>query len=204
MVNTQPKKEIKCRPKTVQTPPEAAKLMDRKSNFSTAAGGGKSTNRPMRVQLPPNYNTAKLLYKASKSRAAARDGKGADGEQIASISLKPSNRDDAATPSMSELISMPPPTVESGLQALRLLRPIDNKTYEFGLANGIQLHLIESVKLCGLKKAREKSITDMIATLCNHLTSREDEISRWIEFADRVALKAGKNRCVNAGVPDRL
>jgi len=46
---------------------------------------------------------------------------------------------------------MPPPTVESGLQALGLLRPIDNKTYDFSLADGIKLHLIESAKLCGLK-----------------------------------------------------
>jgi hypothetical protein len=46
--------------------------------------------------------------------------------------------------------------------------------------------------LCGLKKAREKSITDMITTLCNHLSSREDEISRWIEFADKIALKAAE------------
>jgi len=57
---------------------------------------------------------------------------------------------------------------------------------------GIRLHLVESVKLCGLKKAREKSILDMIITLCNHLTSREDEINRWIEFADRVALSAAE------------
>jgi hypothetical protein len=57
---------------------------------------------------------------------------------------------------------------------------------------GIRLHLVESVKLCGLKKAREKSIMDMIATLCNHLASREEEIDRWIEFGDRVALSAAE------------
>jgi hypothetical protein len=57
---------------------------------------------------------------------------------------------------------------------------------------GIRLHLVESVKLCGLKKAREKSILGMIITLCNHMTSREDEINRWIEFADRVALSAAE------------
>ena len=43
-------------------------------------------------------------------------------------------------------------TAESGLQQLGLLRPIDNKSYEFGMATGIQLHLIESVKLSGLKQ----------------------------------------------------
>ena len=54
------------------------------------------------------------------------------------------------------------------------------------------MHLIESVKLCGIKKAREKPIMDMITTLCNHLTSREDEINIWIEFADKVALSAAE------------
>jgi hypothetical protein len=44
------------------------------------------------------------------------------------------------------------PTTESGLQQLGLLRPIDNKSYEFGMAASIQLHLIESVKLSGLKQ----------------------------------------------------
>ena len=44
------------------------------------------------------------------------------------------------------------PTAESGLQQLGLLRPIDNKSYEFGMAASIQLHLIESVKLSGLKQ----------------------------------------------------
>ena len=81
-------------------------------------------------------------------------------------------------------------TTESGLKALNLIRPIDNKTFEFGLAAGIQVHLIESVKLCGLKKGRETSIINMITTLCNHLTNREAEINNWIEFADKVALSA--------------
>ena len=73
---------------------------------------------------------------------------------------------------------------------MNLIRPIDTKTFEFGLAAGIQVHLIESVKLCGLKKGRETSIINMITTLCNHLTNREAEINNWIEFADKVALSA--------------
>ena len=35
-------------------------------------------------------------------------------------------------------------------------------------------------------------IIHQITTLCNHLSSREDEISRWIEFADKIALKAAE------------
>jgi hypothetical protein len=54
------------------------------------------------------------------------------------------------------------------------------------------MHLVESVKLCGMKKAREKSILDMITTLCNHLTSRDDEINRWIDFADKIAVSAAE------------
>ncbi|KAL3793177.1 hypothetical protein ACHAW5_001405 [Stephanodiscus triporus] len=192
---------------------------------ATTEGGGTASIPPKpktTVQLPPNYNTAKLMYRASKSRAVATEGtttesgvterisskpnivpsvsdrstaRASTPRRLASISLKANTRDVSKIPATSERsveLASAPPTVESGLKALGLLRPIDNKTYEFGLANGIRLHLVESVKLCGLKKAREKSIMDMISTLCNHLTSKEEEISRWIEFADRVALSAAE------------
>jgi hypothetical protein len=59
--------------------------------------------------------------------------------RTASISSKPNIRDVstvAATSDRSTDLASAPPTVESGLQALGLLRPIDNKTYEFGLASG--------------------------------------------------------------------
>lgn len=123
--------------------------------------------RPMTVQLLPDYNTAKAMYRASKSRAAAREGTTTEGgrtaripskpnfidpgvserstdlasapRRTASISSKPNIRDvstDPATSDRSTDLASAPPTVESGLQALGLLRPIDNKTYEFGLASG--------------------------------------------------------------------
>lgn len=72
------------------------------------------------------------------------------------------------------------------MKLLGLVRPIDNNDYDFGLAQGIAAHLKESVKLCGLRKAREKSILDMIGTLCRHLARREEELARWSAFADEV------------------
>ena len=123
--------------------------------------------RPMTVQLLPDYNTAKSMYRASKSRAAAREGTTTEGgrtariaskqhvigpgvserstdlasapRRTASISSKPNIRDVSTVPATSDRptdLARAPPTVESGLQALGLLRPIDNKTYEFGLASG--------------------------------------------------------------------
>lgn len=82
-------------------------------------------------------------------------------------------------------------TVDTACELIGLKRP-DDKKHEHGLADGIQLHLIESIKLAGLRKAREKSIMDMITTLCNHLSNREDEISQWIQFADSVVVKAAQ------------
>jgi hypothetical protein len=55
-------------------------------------------------------------------------------------------------------------TVETGCKLIGVNRP-DEKKHEHGLAEGIQLHLVESIKLSGLRRAREKSITDMITTL---------------------------------------
>ena len=41
-----------------------------------------------------------------------------------------------------------------------------------------------------MKKGRERSIIDMVTTLCNHLSNREEEINTWVEFADKVAITA--------------
>ena len=200
-VGKENKKPIKSRPNTEQSRCEASKTtVVNTSADDTAGRDSKSIDRSSKVQLPADYNTAKLLYRASKTRAIGREQqkKSADNDRAANISTRPNNRSVSMTSSAAiiersaDITDVPPPTIESGLKALGLIRPIDNKAYEFGLANGIMVHLIESVKLCGLKKAREKSITDMITTLCNHLSSREDEISRWIEFADKIALKAAE------------
>lgn len=87
--------------------------------------------------------------------------------------------------------TLQPLTAKSGYQHLGLSRP-DDKHYEFGLDNGIEVHLVESIKLCGLRKAREKSIIDMISTLCSHLTNREEDVREWQEFSDSVAIAAAE------------
>lgn len=136
-----------------------------------------------RPYLPTDYNTAKLQYKATKARASTRES--IDIARVASVS----------TTSSIMTVNKPagaPPTVDSGLKALGLIRPLDSKTFEFGLAKGIQLHLVENIKLCGLKKAREKSLLDVVSTLCNHLANRELDIERWVEFADEIALTSAE------------
>ncbi|KAL3780978.1 hypothetical protein ACHAW5_010433 [Stephanodiscus triporus] len=160
----------------------------RASKSRAAATEGTSTESGGTERISSKPNIVPSVSDRSTARANTP-------RRLASISSKANSRDVSKTLATSERsveLACTPPTVESGLKALGLLRPIDNKTYEFGVANGIRLHLVESVKLCGLKKVREKSIMDMISTLCNHLTSKEEEISRWIEFADRVALSAAE------------
>ena len=99
----------------------------------------------------------------------------------AAVSSKSKNNDD-----------VPPPSKEKGLELLGLIRPSDSRA-EFGLSSAIQTHLTESIKLCGLKSRRETSLIDMVRTLCNHLSNREQEITIWTEFADTVAsTTAGK------------
>jgi hypothetical protein len=80
---------------------------------------------------------------------------------------------------------------EQGLKLLNLTRPSDCRTE--GISEAIQTHLVESIKLCGLKSRRETSIIGMIQTLCNHLTSREKEISVWQQFSD-TAISTAANK----------
>jgi len=172
----------------------------------TTSKNRKSIIKP-RLPLSTEYNTTKSMYKASKSRQkktttstpSSTNTNAKNTTKIAGKSKPTSNspvfsRQETTIHTNSNTTHTPPTsttaTTESGLRALNLIRPIDNKTFEFGLAAGIQVHLIESVRLCGLKKGRETSIINMITTLCNHLTNREAEINNWIEFADKVALSA--------------
>jgi hypothetical protein len=80
---------------------------------------------------------------------------------------------------------------EQGLKLLNLTRPSDCRTE--GISEAIQTHLVESIKLCGLKARRETSIIGMIQTLCNHLTSREKEIGVWQQFSD-TAISTAANK----------
>lgn len=80
-------------------------------------------------------------------------------------------------------------TVESGYKLLNITRPDDNKQ-RHGLSDGIRVHLVESIKLAGLRKAREKSIGDMVSTLCAHLSEREEELKAWTALCDSIAATA--------------
>ena len=81
--------------------------------------------------------------------------------------------------------SRDPLSVDDCLALLKLRRPLESKT-EFGLAEGIGTHLAENIKLSGLRKAREKSLLDMVKTLTHHLENREETIATWVSFADKV------------------
>lgn len=80
---------------------------------------------------------------------------------------------------------------EQGLKLLNLTRPSDCRTE--GISEAIQTHLVESIKLCGLKSRRETSIIGMIQTLCNHLGSRDKEIGVWQQFSD-TAISTAANK----------
>jgi len=194
---------------------------DPKQKQDKSADTTTKTNKPiMNPRLPLNteYNTTKLMVRASKSRQKKTTASNTQNKTSSSTNNTTKNVETTmkietnkpkptsnspivkrqetitntnknnTTPTLST--STITATTESGLRALNLIRPIDNKTFEFGLAAGIQVHLIESVRLSGLKKGRETSIINMITTLCNHLTNREAEINNWIEFADKVVLSA--------------
>ena len=82
-------------------------------------------------------------------------------------------------------------TTKSGFELLGIVPPTATRD-EFGLADGIKIHLIESIKLCGLRKAREKSLTEMITTLCKHLSDREDDDRYLRQFVDDTVVAAAE------------
>ena len=174
-----------------------------KSDADTTSKSNKPIIIKPRLPLNTEYNTTKLMFRASKSRqktttsnthkkTTSSTNKNVKNTTKIETESKPTRNSpvDKRQETHTNSNTTHTATTESGLKALNLIRPIDNKTFEFGLAAGIQVHLIESVKLCGLKRGRETSIINMITTLCNHLTNREAEINNWIEFADKVALSA--------------
>ena len=98
--------------------------------------------------------------------------------------------DGAETQSEDKSLSLPnqpnePLTIDDCLALLQLRRPLEPKT-EHGLAAGIGTHLTENIKLSGLRKVRETSLLDMVKTLTRHLENREETISTWVSFADKV------------------
>lgn len=157
----------------------------------TAAKGkmSKSKNRP-----PSAKAVAKNPKPNEQSAIPPSVSNGAPSGGVARLPRPRRSSSSAATaslpsPSNNNHDVPPPPTKEKGLELLGLIRPSDSGA-EFGLSNAIQTHLIESIKLCGLKSRRETSLIDMVKTLCHHLNNRENEITMWTQFADTVATAA--------------
>ena len=143
----------------------------------------------------------KQSSRKSKSNRSFEKAASTDKPAIPSLSSSVSNvapaggvartkpRRSSAKSKSKSIGALPPPTTELGLELLGLVRPSDSRS-EFGLSSAIQTHLIESIKLCGLKSRRETSLIDMVHTLCRHLSNREKEIATWTEFADSALISA--------------
>lgn len=143
-----------------------------------------------------NCNNNSTVGKGKSSKKTTKSSSSKAKDSILSSNNKGGNqrRSKAATSSSSASKAAGGKDVtdnEQGLKLLNLTRPSDCRTE--GISEAIQTHLVESIKLCGLKARRETSIIGMIQTLCNHLTSREKEIGVWQQFAD-TAITAAANK----------
>ncbi len=139
-------------------------------------------------------NSGSAVGKGKSSKKTTKSSSSKAKDSILSSNNKGGNqrRSKAATSSSSAAASKyVTDNNEQGLKLLNLTRPSDCRTE--GISEAIQTHLVESIKLCGLKARRETSIIGMIQTLCNHLTSREKEIGVWQQFAD-AAITAAANK----------
>ena len=154
---------------------DAGKENDRNAMIKVKA---KSLARGKVVaKSPPN----KVQLNISRPDNEAPDERGERGLGLSPATAASANKENDDSKQL--------PTKEQGLELLGLVRPSDSRS-EFGLSSSIQTHLIESIKLCGLKSRRETSIIDMITTLCNHLSNREKEINTWTQFSDVIAMTA--------------
>ena len=150
---------------------------------NTCEGAPKVKIRKSKNRLSTK-STAKAVSRDRAGPPSVPDGVPANG---AVARLKPRRSSAKSKPKSHD--DSPPPTIERGLELLGLVRPSDSRS-EWGLSSAIQTHLIESIKLCGLKSRRETSLIDMVKTLCKHLSNRESEISSWNEFADTAVITA--------------
>eukprot|EP00984_Skeletonema_dohrnii_P038221 scaffold41205_cov216-Skeletonema_dohrnii-CCMP3373.AAC.2 len=153
---------------------------------NTSTSAASKTSRA-KVRKSKKLSSTKSIAKIDRA-AIPIPPSGSNGAPNDGVAKLVPRRFSAASKSKSN-DDLPPPTKERGLELLELVRPSDSRA-EFGLSNAIQTHLIESIKLCSLKSRRETSLVDMVKTLCNHLSNRENEIANWTEFADTVAIAA--------------
>lgn len=71
-------------------------------------------------------------------------------------------------------------------------RPIGNESEPVESILGIKTQIIENVKLCGLRKARETAIMDLIGLLCNQVSKKDNDAKKWMKFGDEIACVAAK------------
>ncbi|EJK73932.1 hypothetical protein THAOC_04421 [Thalassiosira oceanica] len=182
-----------CKSVVVISPPK------NKENNSRTPSKSKGGFRPV---LPPPKRRGRLaapvqgqetVPSATKQTARHRQQ-----HPRTTISHRQSIHDDADSAetqnednSLSHTLPKDPLAVDDCLALLKLRRPLEPKT-EFGLAEGIGMHLSENIKLSGLRKARETSLLEMVKTLTHHLENREETISIWVSFADKVALLSAR------------
>ena len=146
------------------------------------------------ISLSLEYEQAKRHFKASRSseNANSKENKVNSSSRKSLRPTRPVAKSSKAMAAKNRakdtIVVGATPTPERGFEMLGLVRPSDTRVDE--ISKAIQTHLVESIKMSNLKSRRETSLLEMVKTLCNHLSNREDEISVWTEFADTVAKSA--------------
>eukprot|EP00986_Skeletonema_menzelii_P019385 scaffold27872_cov137-Skeletonema_menzelii.AAC.2 len=166
-----------------------------KRNYRASKSSSNAANKENEEVSNASSSAAKI--RKSKNRSSIKTTANAVSKGRTAIPSPPPASNGAPNGGMARLKprrpksndDLPPPTKETGLELLGLVRPSDSRA-EWGLSSAIQTHLIESIKLCGLKSRRETSLIDMVKTLCKHLSNREGEIATWLEFADKAVITA--------------
>ena len=138
-----------------------------------------------------NNNSGSAVGNGKSSKKTAKSSSSKAKDSILSSNNKGGNQSSSSSAPKAAVSKDVTDNNEQGLKLLNLTRPSDCRTE--GISEAIQTHLVESIKLCGLKARRETSIIGMIQTLCNHLTSREKEIAVWQQFAD-TAISTAANK----------
>lgn len=132
-----------------------AKIVDRTASAALQFNEKPSTRHDdapakPKLNLAKEYHDTRRSYTASRPMRRNNENKRQDESEsnVLAASSKTASKDDDMALSGS---IQPRHTAKSGYELLGIHR-LDDRKYEFGLSDGIRLHLIESIKLCGIRK----------------------------------------------------
>jgi hypothetical protein len=131
-----------------------AKIVDKAASTALQSNEKPSTRsedvpaKP-KLNLAKEYDATRRSYTASRPLRRNENNRQDESESNVFAASSKTNSKDGDVALNGSI--QPRHTAKSGYEMLGIHR-LDDRKYEFGLSDGFRLHLIESIKLCGIRK----------------------------------------------------